>query len=885
MPLQRLPIVSRLRSVCLRSALCLISLVLLLASSAAFAQVETILHDFIALPHGGIPESTLIADSAGNLYGTTEFGGTYGYGTIFKLSANSSGKWTETILYNFESGTDGSNPVAGLTFDSAGNLYGTTSLGPICVPYCGYEAGGAVFKLSPNSDGSWSLTVLHTFNSQGDGAMPLSGVVLDGAGNVYGTTYQGGSGEYGTIYELSPSGGSWTETILYNFTDEADGGYPFDSLTFDKAGNLYGTASVGGDVNCENYQYQPIGCGLVFEFIHNSDGTWTESVLHTFEQYDGLFPQAPVIFDSAGNLYGTTENGPGTNCGLGCGTVFKMTPGSSGWTLKTVYTFAGGPDGEFPSSGLVMSSDGHFYGTTSAGGSTLNCQYGCGTVYQLTPSSTAVWKEQIIHNFSATSSAQSGGIDGSAPMAAVTFDQFGNLYGTASAGGPAAAVAACVGAYRCGGTAFKMTKNSSGQWVTSLLYSFTGVGEGSGPGGALISDSAGNLYGTTEYGGVGNGIVFELMPQSSGGYKERVIHTFLGGTDGSLPIGGLTFDSAGNLYGTTYYGGANSGCTTSTTGCGTVYELSPSTSGKWTETILHAFADADGTEPAGDLIMDSHGNLFGTAGGNSQGGAGTVFELSPSGGTWSLSVLYTFNTGNIYGPGSLIMDSSGNIFGLAGGGERGAGAIIELSPGTSGYTLSVLHQFAGGTDGSNPGGLAFDKAGNIVGVTEEGGNTACEYGCGTVFELAKVGSTWQKRTIFSFAGGVDASYPFGSFTIDSSGNLYGSSWGGGSATSCSGGGCGTVYKLSESAGVWTDTVLYSFGSNPFDAYRTSPLLWNSANILYGTGAGGDDGNGAAFQIDLNQAPKLSAPPPAQPHMQRQSQPQRAASLQSAKGGN
>ena len=874
--------------------LALIAAALSISSTLAFGQAETILHDFIALPHGSIPQAALVADAAGNLYGTATDGGIYGSGAVFKLSPSSNGKWTQTLLYSFTGQADGAYPISKLVFDAAGNLYGTASeSGAYCIGvYCG--TGGTVFMLSPNSNGTWTESTLHSFGALGDGQGPIAGLTIDKAGNLYGTTQYGSTDSYGTVFEMSLSQGTWTESVLYTFTDENDGGYPLAGLTLDNNGNLYGTGSIGGDITCNNYEYQPWGCGVVFKLAHNPDGSWTESVLHSFDQFDGAFPQTGVIFDAGGNLEGTTLSGPGFNCTTGCGTVFQLTPGSTGWTFKSVYTFEGGPDGAFPKGDLVLGADGNFYGTTSSGGNTTNCSYGCGTVFQLTPTSTSVWKEKIIHNFSGTSTAPFG-VDGEAPVAGVIFDQADNLYGTASNGGPATAIAQCNGIGRCGGTIFKMSKGSSGQWTTSLLYTFTASGDGLTPAGALIADAAGNLYGATQSGGThGYGAVYEMTPQSSGGYKERIIYSFLGGSDGYYPTTGLVLDPAGNLYGATYAGGVNSQCSF-TEGCGTVYRLSPAAGGKWTETILHAFTDTDGLGAMGPLNIDSAGNLYGETFGNTQntnGGAGTIFEVSPSGSSWTLTTLFAFaGTGYGYPNPDMIMDSSGNLFGTVQGGQKGVGVVFELAHGSSGWTYSVLHSFAGGADGAYPYGLAIDKAGILFGVTYDGRNTSCQQGCGTAFQIVQSGGTWQKRTIYSFAGGTDASNPLGNLTLDSSGNLYGTSLGAGSGTSCSSGtSCGAIYKLSQSAGLWSESVVYSFGLVPYDAARYfSTLLWSPSNILYGTGEGGDDFNGVAYQVDLNQSPQHSAPPPAR--VRPPEPPLRSSSnmptppAQAGKGGN
>lgn len=837
--------------------------IVIAASTLAFGQTESILHDFISMPHGGTPQAPLVADASGNFYGTTAWGGTYGWGAVFKLSLGANGKWTQTILYSFQGGTDGSTPVAGLIFDSAGNLYGTTSgdtesyeFGSGC-----YVANtcGTVFELSPNSNGSWTESVLHTFGAFGDGAFPLGPVIFDKAGNLYGTTEYGGTGQFGTVFELSPSaGGTWTDSILYNFTDETDGGLPLAGVTFDAAGNIYGTTWYGGDINC-NYEqgYQPYGCGTVFELTHNSNGSWSESVLESFDWENGAFPLGNVVLDAEGNIYGTTQYGPGLNCSAGCGTVFKIAPSNGTWISSIVYTFAGGPDGQGPASGLVEDASGNFYGTTAGGGSTTGCTYGCGTVFEVTPTKGLVWTEKVLHSFAGSASAPYGA-DGYNPVAGLILDSAGNLYGTASQGGSVSAATHCVGVDRCGGTIFKLTKNSSGKWTTSLLYSFTSGGDGLSPQGGLISDSAGNLYGATQYGGTFSyGTVYKLTPQSGGGYSEAVLYNFTGQSDGGNPSGRLVFDSAGNLYGGTYYGGTPD-CSYNS-GCGVVYELSL-VAGKWTEQVIHSFVNTDGAQANSSLVFDSAGNLYGTTSGGGSSGYGTAFELSPSGNSWTFTSLFTFTAAATVGgyPGPVVLDSSGNLYGTAQGGSTGSGLVFELSPGASGWTETILHSFTTKSDGAAPYGLVFSKPGTLVGVTYEGGNyTNCYYGCGAVFEVSQVGGTWQKRNLYTFLGGTDAANPETTPIVDSEGNIYGTTQAGGTGVCLSdySPGCGTIYKLAP--GTSTDTIIYSFGTNPHDAYDASQLLLNS-DILYGAGYGGDDGNGAVFQVDLSQSPVQNA---------------------------
>jgi len=349
-------------------------------SQSAQAQTRTwteqVLHSF-GNGSDGVNPSGMILDSVGNLYGTTSEGGTYGVGTVFELTPNGHGGRIEQVLFNFY-GPYGDGPLGGLIFDAAGNLYGTTQSGSD-------SNLGTVFELTPTAGGGWTEQVLHNFN--GDGYDPLAGLVIDAAGNLYGTT-DGGNEDYpyGTVFELTPTaGGGWTAKVLHSF-NAADGAYPwFGSLILDGAGNLYGTTLRGGTY----------GAGVVFELTPTMEGNWTETVLHSFSQNgtDGYFPFGGVIFDATGSLYGTTWIG-GSN---DAGTVFELTPtGDGNWTETLLHTFGGGTDGANPAAGLIFDAAGNLYGTTGAGG---NYGYGYGTVFELMPNGSGGWTEQILYNF------------------------------------------------------------------------------------------------------------------------------------------------------------------------------------------------------------------------------------------------------------------------------------------------------------------------------------------------------------------------------------------------------------------------------------------------------------------------------------------------------
>jgi uncharacterized repeat protein (TIGR03803 family) len=340
---------------------------------------ETVVYNFGASGDGSHPIAGLVKDKYGNFYGTTETGGEpgcfmgSGCGTVFEFTSSG----TETILHSFDpSGTDGSEPLAGLVLDKEGNLYGTTYIG-------GAYNYGTVFKLTP----SGTETILHSFDANGiDGYGAAAGVVLDAKGNLYGTTQSGGTYGLGTVYKLTPSG---TETILHSFGASGDGYDPYASgLIRDKKGNLYGTTLYGGANDCNGN-----GCGTVFELSPpaRKNGVWTEMILHSFnaDGTDGYDPYASLIMDKEGILYGTTGAG-GT---YGSGTVFEL---SSSGTETILHSFdANGTDGGAPESGLVLDTKGNLYGTTSSGGSQCS-PFGCGTVFQITPQKAEARTKELI---------------------------------------------------------------------------------------------------------------------------------------------------------------------------------------------------------------------------------------------------------------------------------------------------------------------------------------------------------------------------------------------------------------------------------------------------------------------------------------------------------
>jgi uncharacterized repeat protein (TIGR03803 family) len=340
-----------------------------------------IIHSFGNGPDGQIPNAQLIADSQGNLYGDAYQGGTNGFGTVYALHRNSSGRWTEETIYNFTGGADGGNPQATLAFDAAGNLYGTASGGGVVSSNCIVIPGcGTVFELTPGANGQWTETTLYQFQGTPDGWFPLAGLVVAANGVLYGTTDGGGVNNNGTVYALKQVNGVWTEKILHAFNiDGTDGAFPVVGLTADKAGNLYGPAINGGSTlsGCNG-----LGCGVIFELVAPN---WTEKILYSFTGgNDGAAPATNLIFDGSGNLFSTAANGgsSGTGCGgVGCGVVFKLKPnGSGGWGEGVLHNFGLGTDGSIPFGGVLLGADGNLYGTANQGGAN-----NLGIVYKLAP--------------------------------------------------------------------------------------------------------------------------------------------------------------------------------------------------------------------------------------------------------------------------------------------------------------------------------------------------------------------------------------------------------------------------------------------------------------------------------------------------------------------
>ncbi len=391
--------------------------IMLLAGSALAQHLQ-------AFEFGGgnglAPGGGLVVDGEGNFYGTTSRGGLSSVGVVFEISPTRTGGATETVLYNFTgngSNGDGANPLGDLVFDKAGNLYGVTQSG-------GPSNAGTVFELSPPASpgGAWTETVLHSFQgSPTDGASPMSGLMLDGTGNLYGTASQGGinappcNNGCGVVYELTQAvQGPWTESVLYMFQGYPDGGQPMSPLIMDQAGDLYGTTYIGGF----------IGPGTVFELTPPAQGgSWIETRLHNFASTDGAFPRAGLTLVQEGVLLGTATGG-GAN---GQGTVFALKPGTVWFTVVHSFDVT---DGDVPASKLVLIGSNTLVGTAGGG------VHDDGVVFQISYSG-GLWTETVLYNFG-------GGNTGAGPLDVILYK--GALYGTTVGGG-----------FNNNGTAFRLS--------------------------------------------------------------------------------------------------------------------------------------------------------------------------------------------------------------------------------------------------------------------------------------------------------------------------------------------------------------------------------------------------------------------------------------------
>jgi uncharacterized repeat protein (TIGR03803 family) len=717
---------------------------------AARGQSYEVLQAFSA--EGGSPQGSLLRTADGKLYGTSSQGGFAGQGSVFVLTPDGGG-FTFDTLHEFN-GVDGATPYSNLIQGTDGNLYGMTSRD-------GSTGRGTFFQITP----SGTLTTLHNFVFP-EGNYSHAGLIQATDGNIYGTAQFGGTFEYGTVFRISPSG---SVTTLHSFSNGADGRYPYAGLLQATDGNFYGTTQAGG----------PSDSGTIFKMTPS--GTLT--TLHNFSSSEGAHSQASLIQDSNGDLWGTTRDGPGV---FGLGTVFKIT--LSG-ILTTLYSFSF-ENGAFPYAGLIQGADGSFFGTTQSGGPN-----GRGTVFRITSTGSLT----TLHAFGSGAGADpyagviqdaDGNLYGttnsgaSAPgtvfrlSGSGTLDTLhtfahsdirnpysdliqasdGNFYGTTFSGG--------VGGFGGYGTVFKMT--SSG--ALTILHNFVNT-DGSHPRAGLIEATDRNFYGTTQYGGAsGNGTVFQMTPSGT----LTTFHSFAG-SDGAGPNAALVQATDGNFYGTTQYGGAS--------GNGTIFQMTPS----GTLTTFHNFAGSDGANPYAGLIQASDGNLYGTTPYGGLNFSGTVFSVTLFG---DLTVRHNFVGGGAgaYPYAAVIQATDGNFYGTTtGGGANGRGTSFKLI--LSGV-FTTLHNFEFSEGDFLFSRLLQGEDGNFYGTAGAGGANG---GYGTVFKMTPAGNL---TVLHSFAGGSDGSQPSAGLTETADGDFYGTA---SSGTNVGGEGGGVIFRLSPCA--------------------------------------------------------------------------------------
>jgi uncharacterized repeat protein (TIGR03803 family) len=840
-------------------------------SAPVYSSAPTTLATFaLRGPSGAFPQGGLIGDAAGNLFGTTTGvslggGGATRFGSLFEIANTGSvnapvyGILTTLVTFNR---TDGANPTANLIGDAAGDLFGTTSGG-------GANGLGTVFELV--NTGTVSLpvysstpTTLWSFAGAGvgDGADPVAGLVRDAAGHLFGTTKAGGTWNYGTVFEIV--NGTLTTLVSFNGTNPSLGNpiLPEAGLIVDAAGDLFGTTEAGG-ANDFGTVFELVNSGTVSAPNYTNFGRGPITLWSFTSGADGADPLAGLTVDAAGDLFGTTSAGGPSGGGAG----FELVKTDSGYTMAPSFTgthagqttvseapvkpFSGVTISD-PNSGgtgtdtlsIMVSGDGTLTdGAGFAGTSTLSGSNGhytlTGTAADITAELDAlsftpvngVPNTQVTTHF--TLFDQGGATpkvlasfddtnDGGFPLASLIVDAAGDLFGTTQQGGPGGA-----------GTVFEIVNTGTVSapvysGTPTTLASFTGSDQ---PVAGLVRDAAGDLFGTRAFFD-NTGSVFEIV--NTGSVSAPVYSSTpttmvsFNGTDGGYPAAGLILDAAGNLFGTTEFGGPGDH--------GTVFEIANTGSVSApvyssTPTTLWFFTGgADGDEPRGNLISDAAGDLFGTASDFNTLNDGTVFELvntgSVSAPTYSaLTTLVSFNGDDGADPlAGLIRDAAGDLFGttLSGGPGGGLGTVFELvntgtvSAPSYGSTPATLVTFTGGDDGGLPlGGVVGDAAGDLFGTTNNGGAR----GDGTVFEIVNTGTvsapvySHTPRTLWFFTGGADGKNPEAGLTIDAAGDLFGTASEGGVT------GAGTVFELVKTGSVYTflsaiDTTTSVIDSDP-----------------------------------------------------------------------
>ncbi|HTS17604.1 MAG TPA: choice-of-anchor tandem repeat GloVer-containing protein, partial [Verrucomicrobiae bacterium] len=751
---------------------------------------------------GAYPYGALVQCSDGNFYGTTYYGGTSGYGTVFRISSSGS----LTTLYSF-SYSDGAYPEAALVQGSDGNLYGTTYQG-------GTSGYGTVFRISS----SGSLTTLYSF-SYSDGSYPYAGLVQGSDSNFYGTTSQGGASGVGTAFRISPGGNL---TTLWSFTGCTDGSYPHAGLVQGSDGNFYGTTPYGGMDDA----------GTVF--LLTAGGSLT--TLYSFSYGDGANPYAGLVQGSDSNLYGTTANG-GTS---GDGTVFRIASGLCGYLFT-------------PNAASFGSTGGS--GSVTVTASTTNCAWTASSnsgFITITSGSGGTGSGTVSYTVAADTDTNNFGRSGTMTIAGRTFTVAQASLGCSftldstnasfDAAGGSGSVTVSVSGSDCAWTA---TSDSDFITITS--------GGGSGGNGTVNYTVAANtnsfpLTGTMTIAG-------RTFTVTQGGFGCSALLTV-----STSPVGGGTTSGGGTVgcgsnvtvcaTPNSCYSFANwtlNGSVVSRLACDSFAVAGDETlvanfataglTGS-SLTALHSFSYSDGAYPSAGLVQGSDGYLYGTTANGGTDGYGTVFRITSSG---SLATLYSFSfSDGAYPKGGLVQGTDGNFYGTTSyAGPSGYGTVFRI---TAGGTLTTLYSFSY-SDGAYPqAGLVQGTDGNFYGTTYQGGPS----GVGTVFRISPGGGL---TTLWSFTGCTDGSYPHAELVQGSDGNFYGTTQLGGPS------GDGAMFRITTNDDLTTLWQFCSVQDGSGDcldgAYPEATLLQGSDGTLYGTTSyGGPSGYGTLFQLIL-----------------------------------
>jgi uncharacterized repeat protein (TIGR03803 family) len=772
---------------------------------------------------GYYPQSPLVQDAAGTLYGTAYYGGTAGRGTVFALQTDGTGY---APLHEFSHlGGDANYPIAALLLASDGRLFGTAQGG-------GAGNRGALFALQPNGT---EYQVVHSFRGDSDpGINPQAGLAAGPDGTLYGTTYSGGAGNLGTVYRVQADGTG--HQVLHSFlATGGDGVYPQTGVILASDGNLYGTTPGGGSQGSGTlFRLHPDGTGYeILRSVSGSDGSAPfggltqaadgklygcnayggtsgggtlfrleldgsgfEVVFH-FASPSGANPYAPLIQGADGKLYGSTQYGGSASFG----TLFRIDTDGSDYEVLHHFAGATGNDGSTPRTALAQAGNGTLFGTTSQGGTPNQ-----GTLFRVQPDGTGY---AVVHHFASSS----GG--GYYPQAPLLVGSGGILYGTTQSGGGGN-----------GGTLFTLNPDGSG---LQFIHGFSYSAAGSAPVGNLVQDTVGRLYGVAQNGGAGaaRGTIFRLTVNRAIAYHR--LHSFWRAP--TAPYGAVLQASDGTLFGTTSGGG--------TTDRGIVFQANADGSNY---RIVHTFAGspADGANPYASLIQATDGKLYGTTQSGGANNAGTLYRLDLDGTGFLVVYHFAYPTGG--GPaGPVLQGSDGKLYGttLSGGsGSRGVVFRVELD----GTGYQVLHPFTGTSgDGANPyTGLIEASDGKLYGTTYNGGTA----NLGTVFRLGRDGSGYEVlRSLLGTTG--DGAYPWAPLTQASDGRIYGATYRGGTDDR------GALFRLQPDGTGYE--LIRSFAPTGGGAlYPYAGLLEVSPGLLYGlTTSGGTFGNGTVFRLQLD----------------------------------